>query len=303
MKTENAFALKTISAIVIVNVALLASCSKNNDAVTSTDSDNINSESVSSSYTDETSDISNNVIIGLSSAQFGSGRVSASASFAGIKFDARLKGATVTIIPSSGSTLSNPQGTITIDFGSGQTVGNVTRSGEIIIAYSGLKWAAGSTRIITYSNYRRNNVKIEGTLIDTNTSGDSTNTGFSYTHAFDGSLVFFNSSSDSIKVNRTSNFTVSITFVPYALSYTGSASGTTKGGKNYATTIVTPLTYTAACVLDGAFIPVSGEKTITVSNGNSSTVYAINYGAGSCDNSVTVSVNGGKEITINAGGN
>src|SRR5579859_3518717 len=171
MKMKNVFTMKSISAAVAAGILVLASCSKSNDVLNSGDTQNVNSESVSDSYTNETSDMASSVVNNVTNSQYGGARVAGEITGLAAK-DPRLTGATIILSGTGGST---PTGTITIDFKTGVNTNGVTRVGKIIINYSGMKGVAGSTRVITFNNYSRNNVLFDNgnTLTVTNVTDSS----------------------------------------------------------------------------------------------------------------------------------
>lgn len=299
---KNLFSMKTISLAAVASIALLVSCSKTTEnPLNSTDSQNVNSEAVAASSTDESADMTSSVVAGVSDSKLNSGSRIAG-KIAGNLFDPRLAGATITITPSPNSTIDNPSGTITIDFGTGQTVNGVTRKGIISIAYMGKRWTEGSYRTITYSDYYRNDVKVGGSYKVTNVSQDSSSTFIFHHQLTDGLLSF----PDQTTVSRNADYNVVWDFVKGTVSIENSggtssgttATGTTRKGKDYTMTIVTSLVYKAECLASKVNIPVSGEKKITTGN----ITYDINYGDGGCDNTVTVTI-AGKKVTITSTSN
>jgi hypothetical protein len=59
--------------------------------------------------------------------------------------------------------------------------------------------------------------------------------------------------------------------------------------------ITEDIVFKAECLSDKKFLPVSGEKILSV-NGR---VITVNYGSGSCDNTITVTINGeSTEVTV-----
>src|SRR5690242_3977207 len=152
MKMKNVTTIKNLSAAMVAGILILTSCSKNNDAFNSGDTQNVNSESAADSYTSETSDMATSVISNITATKYGSGRVAGAITGLGDR-DGRLAGATITITPTSGSTKDNPSGVIIIDFGTGVTTNGVTRKGRILISYSGRKNAGQSTRSLSYDGY------------------------------------------------------------------------------------------------------------------------------------------------------
>src|SRR5260370_19937646 len=130
MKIKKMFSVKTLSVVLVSSVALLYSCKKDNDVLNSTDTQNVNSESVSASSSEETGDITLSAISNISDTQYNGGRLAADTIKGLGDKDNRLAGAkiTLTII---GANTTNPQGKIVIDYGTGATdVNAVTRKGQ-----------------------------------------------------------------------------------------------------------------------------------------------------------------------------
>ncbi len=301
MKLKNVVAIKTLSAAVVAGIFILSSCSKSSDnPLTSTDTQNVNSESVADNSINETSDMTNSAAASVTNTQYATGRIDGVISAVAAKRDGRLAGATITITPGAGSTKDNPNGTITIDFGAapGITTDGVTRIGKIIVTYAGKKGVAQSYRSIGYSGYSRNGIAFDDAMTFTNTN-ITDSTVFHHVLAL-GKLTFPDNSTltriaDHYATVDYSALTLSLSATP---NTTSSASGTTRGGKSYSMTITKPLVYKLACVLTKVIIPVSGTKTIIVDSKNS---YTIDYGDGTCDNTFTVSLNG-KVVTASATG-
>jgi len=79
------------------------------------------------------------------------------------------------------------------------------------------------------------------------------------------------------------------------VTLSGSASGLTRRNKSY-TTEISDLMFNKGCIADGIYLAVQGTKTFVVDNKNP---IVLDYGTGSCDKKVTITVNGvSKEITI-----
>jgi hypothetical protein len=306
MKMKKAITTKNFSAAVVAGILLLTSCAKNNDVLNSSDTQNVNSESVSDSYTSETSDMSTSVVSNVTSSQYATGRVEGEIHGLEAK-DARLAGATITIVKGPNSTKDNPNGVITIDFGTtGVTTNGVTRKGKILISYSGRKDHGQSTRTLRYSGYSRNGVVFDDlmTFTITNTAAATALDSSHFNHLLTGGKLTF---SDNTTILREADYNVTIDYVAKTLTLSAdtglnaklhSASGTTRAGKEYTMDINTPLVYKAECLATKVYIAVSGEKTITAGL----VAYKINYGDGVCDNTVTITV-GGKSATITVDGN
>jgi hypothetical protein len=309
MKMKNVFSLKTLSIAAALSISLLYSCKKDNESISSSDSQTANSESVSESTSTESSDMGNSVISNVSYSDLGNARVT-SKSIMGLELkDPRLAGATISITGSGGS--SNPSGTITIDFGAGVTTNGVTRKGIITIAYQGKRFQKDATRSITFTNYYRNSVKVDGTYDltvqdSTSTSSDLTVT---FSHITNLTLTFPDNTTITRNAAITSVWDYNINNPDQStvtLKTGGTAGGTTRLGKEYAMEITKDIVRRADCWKTGFHLPVSGTKTITVLSTTQALprVFTIDFGSTICDNTITVLV-GGKTftITVSASGN
>lgn len=287
---------KVVPAVILIGITMFASCKKTSDEFSSSDSQNVSSESIADAYTNETVDLGDAVVSSVSSTTYGEGaRVATTIDISNEVTDPRLNGATITLATNNGSTKDNPSGTITIDFRTGVTINGVTRKGQIILTYSGKKTVEGSTRILGYSNYSRNGIVFDNNMTFTSTNiQDSTE----FHHVLtNGKLTF----TDNTTITREADYNVTLNYSAVTLtlsasSATHSASGTTRAGSSYTTDITTPIVYDGACVATGVFLPVSGEKSVSV--GTTGVLsYQINYGTGSCDDSITITFLG-KTFTI-----
>lgn len=285
----------------------VSSCSKTaDDILNSNDSQNVNGESASDSYSDDASDMSNVAVGSVSSnAYVNGGRLDGTPGDSLKAADDRFSCATFTIVKGPNSTKDAPKGTITIDFGTSgcKDSKGVTRKGQIIVAYTGRRYVSGSTIVTTFKDYYHNDVKVEGTHTLTNTQASLT-ANPKFTVAIVGGKVTF---SDGKTITREQNFTrewqraSNPTQDKIVISAGGTASGSNKDGKTYAMLITTDLVYSRACAISNkVFIPVSGIKTLTAD----SKAYTMDFGTGDCDNKVTISVNGkSKVIEASAAGN
>lgn len=312
MKVGKTASIKTLTAAVIACAAVLYSCKKDTESpLNSTDSQNVNSESVSASTSNEAADLGNAVITNVTNVQLASGRVAGGITGLG-DLDRRLDKATITITVSPNSTKANPVGTITIDYGTGVTTDGVTRKGKIIVAYIGKRFQKYATRTITFDGFTRNSVKVEGTYHVTVTDSTGANNGadvvVNFSHETNLTLTFL---SDNTKVTRTASFTVVFDFVlahPLQSTIThkeGSiASGTDRKDNQYVMAITHDVVYRADCFASGFFLPVSGTKSYTVTAPGSSTAtasYIVDYGTTTCDNTITVQI-GTKKVTVTVSG-
>ncbi|MBS1557627.1 MAG: hypothetical protein JST69_02775 [Bacteroidetes bacterium] len=306
--------LKFFSVAMVAGVLVLASCSKNNDnPLSTTDVQNVNTESVTSAQANEVADVANTVMSNVSDAQLSATREAWADTVIGK--DGRLKGATIIISGTKGA--NGPMGTITINYGSPGIKGpdGVTRSGMINIAYTGKRFMPGSTRAITFSNFKRNAVGISGTIGILVASADSVaGNNWIVTHNHTSQLTF--TFADNTTATRSATYTaVWNIFIgaPTQSSVThnagGSATGTTRKGASYTMNITADIKFLGSCAATGYYFPQSGSKTLTVTPAGSSTqnVYTFTFGNGtssSCTNTVTIQFNGKtKTITISPDGN
>jgi hypothetical protein len=303
MKMKNMFTMKTLAAATVVGILGMASCAKNDDILNAGDTQNVNSESVSETSTSETADMTNSVMSNVNDTKLGEARVAGVITGLG-DVDGRLSGATITVSGTGGK--SNPSGTITIDFGTGTTdPRGVVRKGVITITYAGRRLAQNSTRQINYTNYSRNGVAFDNGMqfLSTNITADSTGTTFEFHHQLTGGLLTF---PDETTVHRIADYNVTLDLTAETLTLsasdaTHSASGTTRASKDYHMDITAPIVYKASCIADKFYFPASGTKSITVNN---TVTYTIDYGTGTCDNTVTITLGGkSKTITVNSDGN
>jgi len=313
MKMKKAITTKNFSAAVVAGILILASCAKNNDVLNSTDSQNVNSESVSASTADESSDLGNSVMVNVSDSKLAGARVAGGpVTVTGLDGkDGRLKGATITITGTG--TKDNPSGVITIDYGTaGVTTNGVTRKGKIIITYSGRRLHPQSTRTISFDGFSRNSVAVAGAYTVTvgDTAATATELKATFSHVTDITLTFPNNET----ITRQAAFTVAWDYIiatPLQSTIThkanGGATGKTRKGATYAMTITKDMVYRADCFASGMFLPISGSKTIAVisSSGATPVVYTLDFGSGTtCSNTVTVSVDGkSKTVTVSNDGN
>jgi hypothetical protein len=183
-------------------------------------------------------------------------------------------------------TLSTPK-TITIDFGAANCLCNDGRyrRGKILVSYTGHYRDSGSVHTITFDAYAVNDRQIMGSKTVTNMGHNSF--GHPYFSIIVNGLII-KPTGDSItwNSNRTRVWTQgdsTQTRLDDVYEITGSASGT-KGSTNYTMTIIQPLVRHMDCnwISSGKIeLQPSGKPLRT-----------IDYGAGTCDNTATVTING-----------
>jgi hypothetical protein len=310
MKTKKRFlSVRRVSASVVILFAFLASCQNNGDILSANDTQNVNAESASAAYANESSDIASSAVGGMPASQYSGARISDETVTGLGSKDDRLQCAAITI--SRTGTKDAPAGTITIDYGTAGTCADnhgVIRKGKITITYAGKRWVPGSTVNIALDGYYRNDTHIEGNLtLTTELSADSLHLQFQ--SELTGGKVTFG---DGKIITRTHNLTREwirsslpqndewITLANTGNGTNGEASGTTKDGATYSMQITKSLIEKISCRAEKVFIPVSGTKVMMVGN----TQYTVDYGDGNCDNIITVTLNGKtKQITVTAEGN
>ncbi len=303
---KSIFSLKNVSALMMLVFIFLASCQKDNSILDSTDTQNVNSESASSSYLSEGSDISTTALGGLPATQYTGGRADGEIVKGLALLDDRFKCATVTIAPTG--TKLNPSGTITIAFDpTCSDKHGVTRSGTIVINYNGRRWTPGSYFSV-HSDFHRNDIHIEGVdSLTTKLSADSISLGYlQFQSILTGGQVTFG---DGKTITREHNITrewfrASIPTNDEWHTLTGGvATGKCKNGDMYQMQITKDLVHKVSCLDNKVIIPVSGTKVITVTSSTETKAYTVDYGDGNCDNTITVTVNGKvKTITVNGEG-
>lgn len=178
---------------------------------------------------------------------------------------------------------------ITIDFGDGcEGRGGRVRSGKIIITYSDRRYIPGASRTVTFENFFIDGAQIEGTRTMANVSAsENDNPRFNIT-LVGGRVTFEDGSTATREANHTRTWMRSGSPLTDESTLEGSASGVDRDGNTYSITITSPLVYKRACHAERVFIPVQGVQEILKGDNTGS----IDYGDGTCDNIVTVTVNG-----------
>jgi hypothetical protein len=291
MKTSGWF-MKGSFSLAIFIVLLLISCHQND--FTSALLAHIQSEAVSDSYQSETVDLStvavNNTTETLSGGRYGA----SSREVKGLgDIDDRFKSATVTHTKDPVSTAEKPVGKITIDFGAGCTdARGKTRKGMIIISYAGKRFTPGSVMKVTVKDFYKNDAKVEGTITLTNISPSQQDYP-KFQIVESGKMTFPDGRIATREQTLVREWQRADNPSNDKWVTDGGSSGINKNGKNYEMKITSSLIHSRACEINNkTFIPVKGIKTLTVDG----KVIIIDYGDGSCDNSITVTVNGKSKV-------
>jgi hypothetical protein len=171
--------------------------------------------------------------------------------------------------------------TMTIDYSATCVEEGVTRKGKIIISKNGKFNATGTITTVTLENYEVNGYKVEGTL--TRTVKGFTGTWLSGTWQYDvkvenGKVTGPNDTFFTWESERS----VTVSLPSFEVSTSGEAEGVDLFGKPYTVIITTPLVIKRDCehIVSGVLevSPTGVEKRV------------INYGNGTCDKNVTITV-------------
>jgi hypothetical protein len=297
--------MKTLSYTAIALFMFFTSC-KDNETISFSGDDNSNlqSEASSDAQLEDMADLSG-VAVSADAGTLTGSRSNPSSRIIDLAGDARFSCAEVTLefandnVPGVGAA-ANPHGFITIDFGTGCTGPNGrVRKGKIIIEFQGRRFVPGSTVIIGTDGYSVDGIGIEGTRTELNASA-STEDAPSFTISEDVTITFLDGSTATRSATRTRTWTRASNPLNDTWTVTGIASGTTRKGKEYAMTITKPLVFKRSCAIESKMVmPVEGTKEL-VANDKKIT---IDFGDGTCDTKVTITVNGrSKEIEVSANG-
>ena len=297
MKTiENVFG-KGILGLAMISMGLLFSCEDNNQVqISENDSNNVENEALAESYFEDVDDIATLAVSADASTSTGSRE--AAAGRGGVKpSDSRFSCATITFEFAADNSLLNPHGFITIDFGTGcsDARGNV-RKGIIKIEFKGKRFMPASQIITTLVDYSINDIAIEGTRTVTNSSASlESNPKFTIT-VQGGKATWPDGTFATREVNRVREWVRAANPLNDEWIVTGSAAGTNRNGKTYQMEITKPLVYKRECASTKGGIAVEGIKVLTVDG----KVITIDYGNGTCDKMITITIDGqSKEIEIN----
>ncbi len=178
--------------------------------------------------------------------------------------------------------------TVTIDFGTTNQVcaDGKNRRGKIFVKMEeGAPNKLPYTSVLTHDNYFVNDNKVEGTRRERKTalSATSLQTEITVTNR----KVSF---TDSTTLVRNVNHVRVKTMVANGIEYstTGIANGTNRRGRNYTSTILTPIISKTSC--NNFLFPVKGTLNLGV-NGDD-TKFLLDFGDGSCDKTFTITYNG-----------
>ncbi|MBS1543632.1 MAG: hypothetical protein JST14_08370 [Bacteroidetes bacterium] len=305
MKTELVNFNKIHSAVLSLTMGfLIASCSTSSDPVTTNVSNSVATESGEDSYHNDTEDLSN-AASSQTDAQLGA-RTTGTRTWA----DDRICSSTVITIASKIN--SNPD-TLTIDFGTvgcTDAKGNI-RKGKIIVMYTPAtpgtngRMKLGGTNTITTSNFSINGVTVEGTRtvknVSPNLDGDITwevtltggkltfpdaTTATREAHHF---RQWFRNGTPLVFTDDEQRILASFSGANVS---TSTATGTNRDGYTYAMQVTKDISYKVTCLLAKIFVATSGTKTYNITKGSEAANITVDYGDGTCDKTITITVNG-----------
>jgi hypothetical protein len=268
------------------SVLLFTSCEQDEKRLTPQDSADITGEAVVDALFQDLDDLAGVVIQSPNEAEYSGGRVAGTITIQDNRFT--CDGVVVTIEPDEGSTAENPSGVITVDFGTAGCAdlrGNV-RKGKLIFAYDGKRFLPGSTVVTTTDNYSINGVKLEGTRTSTNISGSTDDAPKFHSVLLNGKATF----EDGTYALRQSDIYWSWirganpAQDKFIIHMNSTASGLTRGGRNYSVSLLKQLEYQRLCPM-----AVSGTKKLVV---DQTREIIIDYGVGTCDSTITITVDG-----------
>jgi hypothetical protein len=278
MKTTNLVG-KFTTLVAIALLGFVSSC-KDEETVNVQDIADASSESLTDSYYQDADDVA---LYSLEFKNTAPGRTESD--------DYRIACAGITITPTEGSTQTS--GTLVIDFGTNciDAKGNV-RKGKINLAYEGSVGSVGFSVAETFTDYYINGIKLEGTRTITRVEASNQDNKKHHIVLTDGKATW----PDATFATRSADLYRELDVTAGTITITGSASGSGRKGKTYAMEIAEDVIHKMSCIADGIYMAVDGKKVFTI---NGTKQITIEYGDGTCDKVVTITINGlTKDVTI-----
>ncbi|REG84066.1 hypothetical protein [Algoriphagus antarcticus] len=193
-------------------------------------------------------------------------------------------------------TLDEAKKKITVDFGEGCTsAGGVTRKGIVMLSYTGNLLFTGAKITTTFDGYEVDGLKVEGTRTLINKGANlETNTISLDVKIQNGKVTW----PDATFVTLTSDQVRDIKLSAqggYEASVTGNATGTSRNGFEYTSSVTQALTYEKSCIDSGVNVPLSGILEFQFRGIEAS----VDYGDGACDKLATIFYpDGSKPVTL-----
>lgn len=287
MKTSSKFHFFSLVFVLIGFV----SCLPEEKNVPVRNSEDLKEETITDFYFQDLDDLSGVALAAPAADQYTGGRGQTTITIEDHRFS--CEGIVISIEPGENSTPENPNGLLTVNFGSSgckDLKGNI-RKGKVMFAYTGKRFMPNSTVVTTLEGYIINNIKLEGVITSTNVASSTEDAPEFNVVLKDGRAIF----GDESVANRESDITWSWLRAENPLNdklivHAGStASGKTRNGTVYHVMVSDQMEYQRSCA-----IAVAGIKAFTLNN---ETEIIIDFGEGSCDRVVTVSA-GKSEQTV-----
>ncbi|MCE7862384.1 MAG: hypothetical protein DYG99_02465 [Bacteroidetes bacterium CHB5] len=281
-----------LAGLALILLTFLSSCLDDKFELSDQESQNIENEAVTDGYFEDAEDMAT-LAVAVEPASEG-GRIATFGKVAGTKpADLRFAAecVTVTVEMAEDSQPGNPHGYITIDFGDGCTdiKGNV-RKGIIVVEFIGKRFFPGSKIITTFDGYHINGVRIEGTRTVTNITGSTTEAPKFEIVLEDGRATWPDETFATREGSHTREWIRAANPLNDEWNVEGSATGSNRNGTVYQVEITKALVYKRECAISNrVFMAVEGTKVLSIENGPTIT---IDYGSGTCDRIVTITING-----------
>lgn len=273
----------------LIGAILAVTSCKDEDRLTAQDTQDISEEATTDTYFQDMDDMAGTAIESPTDEQFSGSTGGRTKTVITVQDDRMsCNGVTITIEPFEGSTWSYPKGVLTVDFGTTgcpDARGNI-RTGVLKFIYDNWRFQPGSWVSIEPVNYAINGVKLEGIRTLTNVTG-STDESPKFNAVLKGGKATFVDGSVAIRESditwQWDRGTAGVADDVLVI-YPATANGTTRGGRGYEVNVLEALKYKRTCG-----IAVDGIKKYEMDNGKEIT---IDYGDGTCDRSITITVDG-----------
>jgi hypothetical protein len=275
-----------MSSILLGCVLVLAACEKDEERLTASDTRDLTEEAIVDAYYQDIDDLGNVAIAAPSDPQYSGGRTKTTITIQDERFN--CDGVVVTIEPGVNSTIEEPYGVLTVDFGTtgcADLRGNI-RKGKLIFNYDGWRFQQGSSVVLTTENYSINDIKLEGTRTSTNISNSIDDAPRFHVVLTGGKATF----PDNTVAERESDITwswvrgASPAADKLVIHWNSTAGGISRDGRSYSVSLLEDLQYNRFCRF-----AVSGIKKYVIDEEKEIT---IDYGDGDCDDAITLTMNG-----------
>lgn len=181
--------------------------------------------------------------------------------------------------------------TITIDFGSGclNPVTGKTRSGKIIVGYTGNSYALATERTFRFENFKTTDtVAMNGELTQSNILREDNKVNFSLSTT--GFTFLFPGGKTHVLVEYNHNFIVDLgnnirDISDNSTTISGNTTGVNTEGEPYSVITTVPVVFNGECSAGKIFYPVTGAYDVKIGN---KPKFNISWGTGACDKVVTI---------------